>query len=449
MKDLPSTAADARSFLMEGVWRLRVRDLSGGRRAFILALRVLLISIRKFLSDECTLWSSALTFYSLMSIVPVAALIFAVAKGFGFRRLLQERLMEQFAGQQEVVTYVIDFSNRLLDSTRGGILAGAGVIVLLWAVIKMLGNIELSFNTIWGVTRHRSLGRKFSDYLSIMLIAPVLLITSSSAAVLIVSHLGTLSDELGLHGVTAPVLDLFVRIVPFLLIWVLLTFLYIFIPNRRVRFLPGAIAGGLAGIIFIVVQKIYIVFQIGVSHYNAIYGSFAALPLFLVFLQLSWLIVLFGAELSYACQNVHTCGLGPEMSPFLKKLVGIKLAHTIVRQFVRGEPGPTATSLSEQLELPLVQIHAVLFELRASGLILETNPVGTDEEPSYVPGRETDTLSVASVVAALEGKEPVCIPLSDPEEAEVLQEILREFSRSIETSPANRLLRDLPAGKDS
>ncbi|HPJ07760.1 MAG TPA: YhjD/YihY/BrkB family envelope integrity protein, partial [Deltaproteobacteria bacterium] len=149
MKKIAGVTEDIRSYLTDGIWRTRVGDLPAGRRQYILGLRVLFLSVRKFLSDRCTLWASALTFYSLMSIVPVAALVFAVAKGFGFKKLLQEYLMEHFAGQQEVITYVIDFSNRLLDSTRGGILAGVGVIVLLWAVIKMLGYIERSFNAIW------------------------------------------------------------------------------------------------------------------------------------------------------------------------------------------------------------------------------------------------------------------------------------------------------------
>ncbi|HPR03042.1 MAG TPA: YihY/virulence factor BrkB family protein [Deltaproteobacteria bacterium] len=449
MKKIAGVTEDIRSYLTDGIWRTRVGDLPAGRRQYILGLRVLFLSVRKFLSDRCTLWASALTFYSLMSIVPVAALVFAVAKGFGFKKLLQEYLMEHFAGQQEVITYVIDFSNRLLDSTRGGILAGVGVIVLLWAVIKMLGYIERSFNAIWGVTRQRSLGRKFSDYLSIMLIAPVLIIISSSAAVMVASHLGTMSEELGLSGILAPLTNLFVGIVPFLLIWILLSFLYIFIPNRKIRFSSGIIAGGIAGIIFVAVQRIYIVFQIGVSHYNAIYGSFAALPLFLVFLQLSWFIVLFGAELSYACQNFHTCRFVQESNPYLKKLVSLKIAHTIVKTFVAGEPGPTAASLSEQLELPLADIHVYLGELRAAGVILETNPASSDEEPAYVPARGPDAISVATVVEALEGTEQACAYLPESDETGDLRSILREFNRSIESSDANRLLRDIPTGKSS
>jgi membrane protein len=444
MKQLSSAMKDLGAFLSEGIWMLRIRDLSGSRRQLVLALRVLLMSIRKFISDECALWSSALTFYSLMSLVPVAAVIFAVAKGFGFKKLLQERLMEQFAGQEEMVVYIIDFSNRMLDSTRGGLLAGAGVIVLLWAVISMLGNIEQSFNNIWGVTRERSLGRKFSDYLSVMLVAPVLLITSISAAVMVVTHLGTVTSVFGLTGYVAPLTNLLLRLVPFLLTWLLLSFMYIFIPNRKIGYTSGILAGAIAGIIVIMVQKAYLAFQIGVSLYNAIYGSFAALPLFLIFLQLSWIIVLFGAEISYAHQNVHTCGRNLAVTPYLKKIIGLTISQRIVQNYVGGEPGPTAQDLSETLELPPAFIQGLLGELRASGIILEANP-GGDEDPTYVPARDTNTLTVAMVVEALGRRETACAPLHDPD----LEEILREFERSMEASPANRLLKDLPARKAS
>lgn len=443
MKDVSSAAGDLRSFITDGIWRIRTSDLSGLKGRLILALRVLIVSVRKFISDGCSLRASALTFYTLMSIVPVAALIFAVAKGFGFKKYLQESIMEHLSDRQEVVAYIIEFSEGLLESARGGVLAGAGIIVLLWAVVKMLGHVEESFNTIWGVTRQRSLGRKFSDYLSIMLIAPVLLVVSSSAAVMVVSHMGTISDDLGLAGFIAPLMDLAVRIVPFLLIWLLLSFMYVFIPNRKINLSSGVIAGACAGVIFIALQRIYIGFQIGVSHYNAIYGSFAALPLFLVFLQLGWFIVLFGAELSYAHQNVRGCGFDIRTGPYLSKLIGLSVAHAAVTNFTCGRPGPTASSLSERLGLPAVLVRTCLVELIAAGFILEVHPLTGDGEPSYVPAKDTGSITVASVVQSMEGTRALPSCMEGIEEVAALQKILSEFDRELEASEANRLLRDL------
>jgi membrane protein len=242
-------------------------------------------------------------------------------------------------------------------------------------------------------------------------------------------------------------MDLVVRAVPFLLIWVLLSFMYIFIPNRTIRYASGIIAGAVSGVIFILVQEVYITFQIGVSHYNAVYGSFAALPLLLVFLQLGWFIVLFGAELSHAHQNAHVCGIGPEMGPLERRLLTLKIAHTIVSGFVRGLPAPTAASLSGELGLPLHHIHESLADLKAVGIILETHPSGSDDEPGHVPSRGPESISVATVVEALEGRDAACGFLPQTRETQEIEGILREFLRSLEASPANRLLQDIPSEK--
>lgn len=444
MKEMSNTPADIRSFLREGIWRLRLKDLSGGRKHLVMALRMLVISCRKFIADECALWSSALTFYTLMSIVPVAAVIFAIAKGFGLKQLLEERLTEQFAENREAVTAVIGFSERLLENTQGELLAGVGVIVLLWSVIMLMGNIEQSFNKIWGVTKPRSLGRKFSDYLSVMIISPVLLITSNSAALLIRSELHTLTGRFGMDGILVPLTAIAVRFIPFVLIWILLSFMYIFIPNRKVSPASGIIAGGIAGLIFITLERIYIHFQIGVASYNAIYGSFAALPLLFIFLMLSWLIVLFGTELSYAHQNVNTCAYGLEMSPYVKRLISLKIVHHIIVRFGRGEPGLTATSLSEILGLPLALIHTFISELRTAGIILEASSSVSGGEPSFVPARGTDSITVASVIEALTGQRKGAEFIFEESEIRDLEEILTDFDNILEASLANRLLRDIP-----
>ena len=176
----------------------------------------------------------------------------------------------------------------MLQNTKGGIIAGVGVVVLLWAVVNVLSQIEESFNDIWGIKKARSLGRMFSDYLSIVLVGPILLIMSSSATVLLETNLTQITEEIALLGVFSPLITLIVKIIPYCLIWILFAFVYIFMPNKKVHLFSGLIAGIAAGTIFVIVQKFYIIFQVGVAKYNAIYGSFAALPLFLIWLQLSW-----------------------------------------------------------------------------------------------------------------------------------------------------------------
>ena len=294
------------NFIKTDIWRIRLKDQPRKKTLLIKPLRIILLALRGFDENKCQLRASALTFYTLLSIVPVVAMAFGISKGFGLDKMLEKQLLEKLPGQQEVVTQIITFARTLLDNTKGGMIAGIGVAVLFWTVIKVLGNIEKSFNDIWGIKEARSLGRRFSDYLSVMLLCPVLLIMSSGATVFLATQITLLTEKFAFLGVFAPAIFLIVKLLPFCVIWALFSFIYIFMPNTKVYFKSGLIAGIAAGTIYQVVQWIYINFQVGVSKYNAIYGSFAALPLFLVWLQLSWLIVLLGVEISFARQNVDT-----------------------------------------------------------------------------------------------------------------------------------------------
>lgn len=434
-----------RSFLKQGIWEVSLKDLPGMKRFFISSLRVLSITLRKYTADDCALRSSALTFFTLMSIVPIAAVAFAIAKGFGFRKLLEQRLMADMADHQEVVVYVIEFSRRLLDSTKGGLLAGAGIIVLLWSVIMVLENIEHSFNTIWGVTRHRSLSRKVSDYLAIMLVAPILIIISGSSTVMVMTQMHSITSSLGI-GIFSFFITILIKLIPYCITWILLAFMYGLIPNTKVNTSSCLKAGLVAGIIFVVVQRIYIYFQVGVAHYNAVYGSFAALPLFLVWLQLSWFIVLFGAELSYAYQNAHACGIELDMhkiNPSQKKLISLTIAQRVVAGFAAGSPGLSSSDISDQLGLPFVLVKHILYELCETGILVEATLPG-NEKTIYMPARDPGTITVASVIDALEESGVSCMIMPPQGEPEDLHLILKDFSRIIEGSPSNRLLKDIP-----
>lgn len=178
-----------RSFVRTGVWRIPSRHLPRRKSLLIRQLRIFLLTLRRFHDDRCQLRASALTFYTLLSIVPVLAMAFGVAKGFGFEAMLERQLLEAFADQQETALKVIVFSRTLLEKTQGGIIAGIGVVVLFWSVIKVLRHIEKSFNDIWGVKEGRPLQRQVSDYLSIMLVAPVLLVLAGSATVIVASRM--------------------------------------------------------------------------------------------------------------------------------------------------------------------------------------------------------------------------------------------------------------------
>ena len=263
-------------FLKSDIWRIQARKLSRRKLSYINPLRILLLAIRRFFEDKCELRASALTFYSLLSIVPVVAMAFGVAKGFGLEKILEAQLLAKLEGQPEIADRLLGFSRSLLENTKGGAIAGVGVAVLFWSVIKVLGNIESALNDIWGIPRARTLGRKLADYLSVMMICPVLLIISSSATVLVTTQITAMVERLAFLGAAAGVIIFLIKLLPYTVIWFLFTFMYVFMPNTKVQLKSAMWGGILAGTIYQLTQFAYIKFQVGVSSYGAIYGSFAA-----------------------------------------------------------------------------------------------------------------------------------------------------------------------------
>ncbi len=408
-------------------------------------LRILLLATRGFGQDQCPLRASALTFYSILSIVPVVAMAFGIAKGFGFQEILENQLMEKFSGQEDVMIRVVDFAHSLLENTKGGIIVGIGIIVLLWTVIKLLAHIEGSFNDIWEVKKSRSYGRKFSDYLSIMLISPLLIIMSSSATVFITTKIALITEKVALIGMFSPMIFFMLKLIPYCLVWILFIFTYILMPNTKVNFSAGFIGGIIAGTIFQAAQLAYILFQVGVAKYNAIYGSFAALPLFLIWMQLSWLIVLFGAEISFSYQYVDTYEFEPDLrqiSPAFKRLLTLQVANRVISTFSKGKMPLTASNLSQALEIPIRLVQQLLDELVESEIFSITE-IKENEKLAYQPARDINIITIKSIIEALEHKGVDNIPVAQTPELQSLAEVLWTFSAEIEKSPANLLLKDI------
>jgi len=235
------------SYLHTGIWQYRLADLPRHKRFWVRQLRMVLLTIRGFVKDRCALRASALTFFSLLSVVPVAAMAFGIAKGFGFRSMLERQLLARFQGQEVVVNRIITFAEQTLDSAKGGLIAGVGIVLLLYTVLKVLSNIEDSLNAIWGISTHRTMVRKFSDYLSMMFIAPLLVIISGSVTVFISSEVVAVSERFNLMQYLGPAIYAGLKILPLSLIWLLFTLLYVVMPNTRVRLLSGCIGGIIAG----------------------------------------------------------------------------------------------------------------------------------------------------------------------------------------------------------
>jgi membrane protein len=441
--DIQQSISRLIDFIRIDIWRIRLDDLPFKRSIFIKLLRIILLTLRGFDQDKCLLRASALTFYTLLSIPSVMAMFFGVAKGFGFEKRLQANLISNFPGQEEILTKVITFANSLLEQTKtkGGLIAGIGVAVLFWSVLKVLGHIESSLNSIWEIKESRSWGRKISDYLSVMLLAPICILMSGSLTVFITTQITEITQKVKLLGYVSPLIFLSLNLIPFVLIWVLFTVIYLLMPNTKVNLKAGLLAGIVAGSIYQIFQGIYI----GVAKYNAIYGSFAALPLFLMWIQISWWIVLFGAELSFATQNVDTYEYEPDclkVSPAFKKLLTLQVAHLLIHNFKEGQTPLIDSQISHRLQIPVRLLHQILYELVATGLFNETK-TNEDKKFGYQPARDINALTIKQILEAIEHHGIDTIPVARTDELKILSESLEKFSEAIEISPANRLLKDI------
>jgi membrane protein len=278
-----------------------------------------------------------------------------------------------------------------------------------------------------------------------MLVCPILFIMSSSITVVITSQVMLIVEKLAFLGPVGGLIIASLRILPYAVIWVMFTFIYIFLPNTKVNFRSGLMAGIIAGTIYQVVQWAYIAFQIGVSKYGAIYGSFAALPLFLIWLQISWLVVLLGAEISFAEQNVDTYEFEADslkVSYSFKKLLALAITHLCVKKFHEGGEPPTAAQLSNDLEIPIRLVRQVLYELTEAGVLSEVK-VNSSQVIGYHPSRDIGDLTIQNVLDRLDRRGTDTIPITEPKTMQTFRNALAQFHDTIQASPSNILLKDV------
>lgn len=424
------------------IWGLQADKLPPLKEKAVKSLKILVLSAQGFSHDLCSLRASALTLYTLLSIVPIIAMLFGIAKGFGFEKMLTQRLVEQIPNQETTVLKLIGFAQNLLDNTQGGVVAGTGIIILFWTIINVISDIEKSFNYIWKVTQERSLSRKFSDYLSLMLLAPIVLITSGSITVFLNTQLTWLINLIHLPGIGQWLVLRALSLLPLLLMTGLFAFIFIFMPNRKIDYKTGIIAGFITAVVYTLVQWAYLSLQIGVSTYNAIYGSFAALPLFVAWLQIGWMIVLFGCEISFFLQNYENYQDDSEFSKLsysLKEILSLQITHLIVKHFIPVNNPLTANQISQKLTIPLAIVQSVLLMLITSRVIVELK--NHDEYEVYQPAVDINHLTTAYVIEALEQSGQNQLPGID--QSQLFINVVNNFRKLIEGSEQNRLLKDI------
>lgn len=375
-------------YCIKGVWR-EPRNTFGIR-----IIKTGSLTVRSFMDRGLQIKSAALTYSTVLAIVPMLALLFAIGRGFGFQDLLRANIFQYFPSQHKAIETALTFVDSYLSEASSGIFVGAGIILLLWTLISLLSSIEEAFNSIWDVKRERSLYQKAVDYLAICLIVPILMVCSSGVSIFMST---ALQSRLNLPFLT-PVINSMLETLPLIFAWLAFSLSYFLIPNTKVEFKYAAIAGAICAIAFQILQLLFVNGQIYVSKYNAIYGSFAFLPLLLIWLQLSWLILLFGCVLTYSMQNIFAFNFLGDISKisqdYHRKLTLVVTA-AIFRNFLSHGTPMTRNQISTLYDIPIRIAGDILFTLHETGIIYYV--MLPKEEIGYTPAVEASTLTAGEL----------------------------------------------------
>ncbi|MBE6213218.1 MAG: YihY/virulence factor BrkB family protein [Rikenellaceae bacterium] len=383
--------------------------------------------------------SAAMTFYTLISIVPIVALVFAVVKGFGLLDGLVENLYGIFPQMPEVVDYVVEFAQKTLARTQSGWVAAISLVTLFWSVIRVFGSVEDAFNNIWEVKSTRSIARKYTDYIAVVIIAPLLWIVASSA--------GTYVNEIFGIDVLVGWVQVASKAFSLVITWLMFTFIYVLLPNTKVRFGSALISAIIAGTIFLLFQWGYVFLQKWMTSYNAIYGSFAALPLFLIWMQTSWQILLLGGELSFAFQNIQRFDEERESllaSYDCRRKLMVAVMVIVGKAFRDGRGAVPVVEIRERLALPTRILSNILFTLVSAGMLNEIHREDSEYDVSYAPARDISTLRLYDVLEAVDnkgfGRDNIELKGDDLDKSSAVVERLKDVTRS---SSENILLLEL------
>ncbi len=360
------------------------------------------LTVVLFFHKNCFLRATAMTLYTLLSIVPVIALAYGIAKGFGLEKILQSWLENQFSGQEEILSWMMKFSGAILGRAKGSVIAGVGVLFLFWSMYRLLWQIEQAFNAIWEIQKPRNLQQRLNDYIFILVVCPFLLILSSSLTIFIVSNLSDLLTRNTSLKVILPLL----KMLPGCVIWILLYFMYVFLPNTKVNHLPALFGGILFGTAYSLWQWFYLNSQIALSGYNAVYGSFAALPIFILWLNISWMIVLLGAQFVFVSQN-NTTGAAINLWPTTqinhtqKMIYILHIVALCACRFHESKPALTCPEIAKIIALHPYRTLQLLHSLQKNQILAACEGLQTTWQPALPP----EQLTTALVVQRLEGDE--------------------------------------------
>ena len=427
------------NYCSSGVWEDRRVSLK------INIIKTANLTVRTFLSTDLQSKACAMTYRTLLAIVPALALLFAIGRGFGLQNLLQKQLYSYFPSQSRALDMAFSFVDSCLAQASEGIFVGVGIVFLLWTIISLLSNVGETFNQIWGVTVGRSIFRKATDYLAICIILPVLM-TCSGGLQIFMSN--TIQRLLPFDYIT-PIISWLLDCVSYIFGWLFFVGAYMLIPNTKVRFKNAFIAGVIAGTAFQILQCLFVWGQLYVSKYNAIYGSFSFLPLMLLWLQLSWLITLAGALICCSAQNIFMFSYEKQINAIssnYRRKVALAVMTVIIKRFKDDKPAVNISTLSESCMIPPRLARMIALYLLDCGLINRVVPSSAHEledDLPLQPSKDLEYYTLGNVLCILASHgESDFIPEFDEKFKEIIQ-LCDSITEKVRTSHQDFPLYDI------
>jgi len=452
-----------REFFSKDVWSIELVGLPTFRKALYKLTRVLFLAVRGVVENRCLFRASALTYVTVLSLVPLLAFAFSVAKGLGAYDTLVGQTILPFLDEtfgelpaaeassaeassgaaahdlRQGIDQVLSF----VETTDVGSLGFFGLAFLLYTVVKLLSSIEQSFNEIWGVQQSRSLVRKLSDYLSIVIIVPIFLVTATGITT--AAQSGTvheiLAEKLGL----GPVIEFAMRFSSLVAMWAGFTFIFLFMPNTRVRIRSALIGGVVGGTLWHIAQILHVKFQVGMANYNAIYSGFAAIPIFMIWIFVSWVTVLLGAEFAYAHQNepaYRQIARARQHNHAFKELLALRALARIAANFLAGRSALKISGIATTLGVPERSLEQIFATLRDAKILAMSEDKATGEL-TILPERDLGSVRIKDVLDALKGRDgPIDFPVQDALD-ERTDRFFHEYDEQQRNSALNRTLHDI------
>lgn len=383
------------AYCYEGVWR----DTRKGWK--INCVKVLNLSVRSFLSSDLQTKACALTYQTLLAIVPMLALLFAIARGFGFQEMIEAELLHYFPSQHKALTMAFGFVDSYLGQASEGIFVGVGIVFLLYTLLSLLLNVEASLNMIWNVESGRSLWRKMTDYLAIFLVLPVLMVCAGGLSLMMTTTIQSIMP----YDFMQPAIKCLVDIGSYFFTALFFAGVYLLIPNAKVKVVNALIAGVCVGVAFHLLQWVFLSGQMYVSKYNAIYGSFSFLPLMFIWLQLVWLITLIGAVLCYASQNAGQYSFYRDVEKIsfvYRRKVVLAVMAIISKRFVEMKVPLTVSEISATYGLPIALVREIVNQLLRINLIVQIERRDEFSESALQPAVEVSHLTVGEIIRRLQ-----------------------------------------------